>query len=72
MPHGVPAGFHLDPEHEVIKIGRHAFEGGKERLYIRHLRINPNAAFVDQTRLHRLIPVRWVYEWADNAPSTTA
>ncbi|WP_405181702.1 pyridoxamine 5'-phosphate oxidase family protein [Nocardia sp. NBC_01377] len=45
VPHVVPTGYHLDPERQVLKIGGHSFEG-KERLYIRHLRINPNAAFV--------------------------
>ncbi|MFJ9368627.1 pyridoxamine 5'-phosphate oxidase family protein [Nocardia sp. NPDC101769] len=45
LPHVIPTGFRLDPEHEVIKIGGHSFQG-RERLYIRHLRVNPQAAFV--------------------------
>ena len=45
MPHVVPTGFHLDPETESIKIGGHAYRG-QDRLYIRHLKVNPNAAFV--------------------------
>lgn len=45
MPHVVPTGFHFDPETESIKIGGHT-AGGQNRLYIRHLQANPNAAFV--------------------------
>lgn len=45
MPHVVPTGFHFDPETESIKIGGHAW-GAQNRTYIRHLRVNPNAAFV--------------------------
>jgi pyridoxamine 5'-phosphate oxidase family protein len=45
MPHVVPTGFHFDPEREVIKIGGHSYRGQK-RLYLRHLQVNPNAAFV--------------------------
>jgi len=40
MPHVVPTGFHLDPETESIKIGGHAYRD-QDRLYIRHLRVNP-------------------------------
>ena len=35
----------MDPETEHIKIGGHAW-GGQNRLYIRHIQVNPNAAFV--------------------------
>jgi len=45
VPHVVPTGFHLDPETGSIKIGGHSYRG-QDRLYIRHLRVNPNAAFV--------------------------
>jgi pyridoxamine 5'-phosphate oxidase family protein len=45
MPHVVPTGFRLDLQTESIKIGGHAYRG-QDRLYIRHLNVNPNAAFV--------------------------
>ena len=45
IPHVVPTGFHFDPEGEVIKVGLHDYRG-QERLYVRHLRVNPQAAFV--------------------------
>jgi pyridoxamine 5'-phosphate oxidase family protein len=46
-PHVVPIRYHFDPEHEVIKIGGRLLEGrGQERLYIRHLKVNPQAALV--------------------------
>jgi pyridoxamine 5'-phosphate oxidase family protein len=41
----MPTGFHVDPESGNIKIGGHSYRGQK-RLYIRHLQVNPNAAFV--------------------------
>jgi pyridoxamine 5'-phosphate oxidase family protein len=45
VPHVVPTGFQLDPDTESIKIGGHAYRG-QDRLYIRHLKVNPHAAFV--------------------------
>ncbi|WP_328504654.1 pyridoxamine 5'-phosphate oxidase family protein [Streptomyces sp. NBC_00457] len=46
-PHVVPIAYHFDPEREVIKIGGRVLEGrGQERLYIRHLTVNPQAALV--------------------------
>ncbi|MGA6227790.1 pyridoxamine 5'-phosphate oxidase family protein [Streptomyces umbrinus] len=46
-PHVVPIRYHFDPEREVIKIGGRVLEGrGQERLYIRHLTVNPQAALV--------------------------
>ncbi|MFI9169160.1 pyridoxamine 5'-phosphate oxidase family protein [Streptomyces lincolnensis] len=46
-PHVVPVGYHFDPEREVIKIGGRVLEGrGQERLYLRHLKVNPQAALV--------------------------
>lgn len=46
-PHVVPIRYHFDPEHEVIKMGGRLLEGqGQERLYVRHLRVNPQAASV--------------------------
>ncbi|MFD5914368.1 pyridoxamine 5'-phosphate oxidase family protein [Streptomyces massasporeus] len=46
-PHVVPIRYHFDPEHEVIKMGGRLLEGqGQERLYVRHLRVNPQAALV--------------------------
>ncbi|MFF9808182.1 pyridoxamine 5'-phosphate oxidase family protein [Streptomyces coeruleorubidus] len=46
-PHVVPISYHLDPEHEVIKIGGRVLEGsGQDRMYIRHLKVNPQAALV--------------------------
>ncbi|WP_230194148.1 pyridoxamine 5'-phosphate oxidase family protein [Streptomyces coriariae] len=46
-PHVVPIRYHFDPEHEVIKIGGRLLEGqGQERLYVRHLKVNPQAALV--------------------------
>jgi pyridoxamine 5'-phosphate oxidase family protein len=46
-PHVVPIRYHFDPEHEVIKIGGFMLEGrGQDRLYIRHLVANPQAALV--------------------------
>lgn len=46
-PHVVPIRYHFDPEREVIKIGGRILEGrGQERLYIRHLTVNPQAALV--------------------------
>ncbi|MFF3963939.1 pyridoxamine 5'-phosphate oxidase family protein [Streptomyces griseorubiginosus] len=37
-PHVVPIRFHLDPEQEVIRIGRRILEGaGQGRLYVSHL-----------------------------------
>ncbi|MEV7388092.1 MULTISPECIES: pyridoxamine 5'-phosphate oxidase family protein [unclassified Streptomyces] len=46
-PHVVPIRFHFDPEQEVIKIGGRVLEGsGQERLYVRHLKANPQAALV--------------------------
>ncbi|WP_284434822.1 pyridoxamine 5'-phosphate oxidase family protein [Streptomyces sp. TUS-ST3] len=46
-PHVVPIRYHFDPEHEVIKMGGRLLEGqGQERLYVRHLRGNPQAALV--------------------------
>lgn len=45
VPHVVPTGFHLDPDTDSIKFGGHAYRG-QDRLYIRHLMINPHAAFV--------------------------
>ncbi|MET7354086.1 pyridoxamine 5'-phosphate oxidase family protein [Streptomyces mirabilis] len=46
-PHVVPVRYHFDPEQEVIKIGRRVLEGsGQERLYVRHLTANPQAALV--------------------------
>ncbi|MFD3619466.1 pyridoxamine 5'-phosphate oxidase family protein [Streptomyces sp. NPDC058676] len=46
-PHVVPIRYHFDPDREVIKIGGRSLEGrGQERLYVRHLRVNPQAALV--------------------------
>ncbi|MED5811216.1 pyridoxamine 5'-phosphate oxidase family protein [Mycolicibacterium sp. 050232] len=45
LPHVVPTGFHVDAETGNIKIGGHAYRG-QDRLYIRHLKGNPQAAFV--------------------------
>ena len=46
-PHVVPIRYHFDPEREVIKIGARVLEErGQERLYIRHLKVNPQAALV--------------------------
>ena len=47
MPHVVPTGFEVDVDKGTIKIGGHALKGrGQERLYIRHIAVNPKAAFV--------------------------
>lgn len=47
MPHVVPTGFRVDVEKGTIKIGGHVLDGrGQERLYIRHIGVNPKAAFV--------------------------
>ncbi|MEV6639530.1 PPOX class F420-dependent oxidoreductase [Amycolatopsis sp. NPDC051371] len=43
-PHVVPVSYVFDPEREVIKIGGRVLEG--ERMYIRHLKVNPQAALV--------------------------
>lgn len=45
MPHVIPVGFHLDTDTETIKIGGHSYRG-MDRLYIRHLQGNPQAAFL--------------------------
>jgi pyridoxamine 5'-phosphate oxidase family protein len=43
----VPTGYHFDADRGIIKIGAHALEGrGQERLYVRHLRVNPQVPFV--------------------------
>lgn len=64
MPHVIPTGFHFDTDRETIKIGGHAFGGEQNRLYLRHLQVNPNAAFVvddvltEPTRLPRGITIK--------------
>ncbi|WP_157968586.1 PNPOx family protein [Streptomyces geranii] len=46
-PHVVPVRYRFDPEREVIRLGGRLVEGReKERLYTRHLRGNPQAAYV--------------------------
>ena len=40
-----PYGLSPDPNTENIKIGGHAYRG-QARLYLRHLKTNPHAAFV--------------------------
>jgi pyridoxamine 5'-phosphate oxidase family protein len=47
MPHVVPVRYQLDPDTQVIKIGARTLEErGQDRLYVRHLKVNPQAAFV--------------------------
>ncbi|MEV1083445.1 pyridoxamine 5'-phosphate oxidase family protein [Streptomyces sp. NPDC050211] len=46
-PHVVPVGYHLDTDRGTIKIGATMLaDRGQERLYVRHLRANPQVAFV--------------------------
>ncbi|MFF5307962.1 PNPOx family protein [Streptomyces massasporeus] len=46
-PHVVPIRYHFDPEQEVIEIGGRSLEArGQERLYVRHIKVNPQAALV--------------------------
>jgi pyridoxamine 5'-phosphate oxidase family protein len=47
MPHVIPTGYRLDTDSGTIKIGQHVVEGrGQQRLYLRQLAVNPQAAFV--------------------------
>jgi pyridoxamine 5'-phosphate oxidase family protein len=43
----VPTGYRLDPDSGTLKIGHFSLKGrGQQRLYLRNLTVNPNAAFV--------------------------
>ncbi len=45
--HVVPVCYYLDTENDVIKIGGHLLGSrGQDRLYVRHLKVNPYAALV--------------------------
>jgi pyridoxamine 5'-phosphate oxidase family protein len=47
LPHVVPTIFYLDTTTGTLKIGHFILEGrGQQRLYLRHLSTNPQAAFV--------------------------
>jgi pyridoxamine 5'-phosphate oxidase family protein len=46
-PHVVPTGFHLDDAKGVLEIGAHDLpDRGQKRLYLTHLKANPQVAFV--------------------------
>lgn len=47
LPHVIPTNYHLDTATGTVRIGHVSLAGrGQERLYLRHLRSNPRAAFV--------------------------